>query len=102
MNVTERFLKYISVDTVSDPYSQSFPSTDSQLVFGASLAQEMKELGLTEISHDQYGYVFGTIPSTIPGYTGKIPGFLAHMDTSCAASGADIHPRIIKTEGILC
>lgn len=96
MNVKERFLQYISVDTTSDPYSESFPSTRSQLEFAASLKKEMKDLGLTDISCDEYGYVFGTIPSTISVYQGAVLGFIAHMDTSSAASGANICPRIIE------
>ena len=96
MNVKERFLKYISVDTTSDPSSETFPSTKSQLAIAADLEAEMKEMGLAEVSLDQYGYVFGTIPSTIPDYQGKILGFIAHMDTSSAASGANISPRLIE------
>lgn len=96
MNVKERFLQYISMDTTSNPYSESFPSTRSQLEFAASLKKEMKDLGLTDISCDEYGYVFGTIPSTISDYQGAVLGFIAHMDTSSAASGANICPRIIE------
>lgn len=96
MQVKERFLKYISMDTTSDPSSETFPSTKSQLAFAAELEKEMKELGLTEVSLDAYGYVFGTIPSTIPNYQGKILGFISHMDTSCAASGTNIAPRILE------
>lgn len=96
MNVTERFLKYISVDTTSDPYSATFPSTKSQLGFAASLVEEMKELGVQDISCDEYGYVFGTIPATIENYSGPVLGFIAHMDTSSQASGANIRPRIIE------
>ncbi len=95
MNVTQRFLKYISMDTTSDPSSESFPSTESQLSFAKILYQEMADLGLQDLSMDRYGYVFGTIPSSIENYKGKIVGFLAHMDTSCAASGKDIRPRVI-------
>ncbi len=96
MTVTERFLKYIAVDTTSDPSSDTFPSTKSQLDFAAMLEEEMKAMGLTDVTLDSYGYVFGTIPSTIENYQGKIPGFIAHMDTSCAESGKNIHPQIIK------
>lgn len=96
MQVTERLLKYISVDTTSDPHSDTFPSTKSQLDFAASLAKEMKTMGLKDVSMDSYGYVFGTIPSTIENYQGKILGFIAHMDTSSQASGKNIHPKIIE------
>ena len=96
MTVEERFLKYIAVDTTSDPSSDTFPSTKSQLYFAAALREEMESLGLENVSIDQYGYVFGTIPSTIKDYSGKILGFISHMDTSCAESGKNIRPRIIK------
>lgn len=96
MTVTERFLKYIAVDTTSDPSSDTFPSTKSQLDFAAMLEEEMKAMGLADVTLDSYGYVFGTIPSTIENYQGKILGFIAHMDTSCAESGKNIHPQIIK------
>lgn len=96
MNVKERFLKYIAVDTTSDPYSDSFPSTKSQLAFAASVSEELKEIGLSDVTCDEYGYVFGTIPSTIENYSGKTLGFIAHMDTSSQASGANIKPRIIE------
>ena len=96
MQVTERLLKYISADTTSDPHSDTFPSTHSQLDFAASLAKEMKDMGLKDVSLDSYGYVFGTIPSTIENYQGKILGFIAHMDTSSQASGKNIHPKIIE------
>ena len=96
MTVTERFLKYIAVDTTSDPSSDTFPSTRSQEAFAKALAEEMKETGLENVTVYSYGYVFGTIPSTIEDYQGKILGFIAHMDTSCAESGKNIRPRIIK------
>lgn len=96
MTVLERFLNYVVVETTSDPYSESFPSTKRQLDFGRTLMEEMKELGLEDVAQDEYGYVFGTIPSTIPDYKGKVLGLIAHMDTAYAASGKNVKPRIIK------
>lgn len=96
MKVQERFLKYISVDTTSDPSSDTFPSTGSQLDFAALLVEEMKEMGLQDVSCDENGYVFGTLPATITDYHGSVLGFIAHMDTAPASSGANIHPRIIE------
>lgn len=96
MTVLERFLNYVVVETTSDPYAESFPSTKSQLDFGHTLMEEMKELGLTDVTQDEYGYVFGTIPSTVPDYKGKILGLIAHMDTAPAASGKNIKPSVIK------
>lgn len=96
MTVLERFFKYVVIETTSDPCSESFPSTKSQLNFGLSLMEEMKELGLIDVTQDEYGYVFGTIPSTIPNYKGKILGLISHMDTAFAASGANVKPQILK------
>ena len=78
MKVQERFLRYISVDTTSDPSSTTFPSTKSQLNFADSLVREMKEMGLKDVSCDENGYVFGTIPATIENYQGPVLGFIAH------------------------
>lgn len=89
-------MNYVVIETTSDPYAESFPSTKSQLDFGHTLMEEMKELGLTDVTQDEYGYVFGTIPSTVPDYKGKILGLIAHMDTAPAASGKNIKPRVIK------
>ena len=96
MTVLERFLNYVVIETTSDPYAEGFPSTKSQLDFGHTLMEEMKELGLTDVTQDEYGYVFGTIPSTVPDYKGKVLGLIAHMDTAPAASGKNIKPRVIK------
>ena len=84
------------MDTTSDPYSETFPSTKSQLEFAASLEQELKDLGLADVSRDAYGYVFATVPSTIENYQGAVLGFIAHMDTSSAASGSHILPRTVE------
>lgn len=96
MNVTERFLKYVGVDTTSDPESGTVPSTQGQLVLAKMLVEEMKEMGLKDVACDEYGYVFGTIPATAAKPQGPVLGFIAHMDTSDAASGADIRPRVIR------
>lgn len=96
MHVTERFLKYISIDTTSDDTCDHCPSTPAQMEFARMLAEEMEAIGLVDVSLDENGYIFGTIPSTIENYQGITLGFIAHMDTSDAASGADIKPQIIR------
>ena len=103
MQVKERFLKYISMDTTSDPSSETFPSTKSQLAFAAELEKEMKELGLTEVSLDAYGYVFGTIPSTIPNYQGKILDSFPIWTPPVLPREQTLHPGFwnIMTERIL-
>lgn len=95
MHVKDRFLKYVSIDTTSDPESQTTPSTEKQLTLARMLTDEMTEMGLTDVSCDKNGYVFGTVPASVPDYHGAVIGFIAHMDTSDAASGANIRPRIV-------
>ncbi|MDR1756159.1 MAG: peptidase T [Culturomica sp.] len=96
MGLKERFLNYVGFDTQSNPQSETYPSSDKQLVLLKHLAEEMKELGLTEVEMDRYGYVMGTLPATA-GLEGKpVIGFIAHVDTSPDMSGAGIKPQIIE------
>ena len=99
MNVIDRFLKYVSFDTMSDEESQSVPSTPNQKLLAAYLAEELSALGLERVRMDETGYVYGFLPAT-PGCE-KLPaiGFISHMDTSPAVSGADIKPRRVLYEG---
>ncbi len=99
MNPTDRFLKYISFDTQSSETAGTTPSTPGQLVLARELANELEALGLDEVSLDGNGYLMATLPAT-PGCE-EVPviGFIAHLDTSPDASGADIRPRIVKYEG---
>ena len=94
--VTERFLKYVSFDTMSDEFSETCPSTDKQKLLGAALVEEMKELGIQDARMDEHGYVYGTVPGDP-----RLPtiGLIAHMDTSPDASGADIQARIVEYTG---
>ena len=96
MNVTERFLKYVSFDTQSDEMSETCPSTDKQKLLGAALVEEMQEMGISDAHMDEHGYVYGTVPGDP-----KLPtiGLIAHMDTSPDASGADIRAKIVSYEG---
>ena len=90
----DKFLRYISVDTQSDPESESQPSTQKQFNLLNMLLNELKAMGI-EATLDEYGYVMASIPSN----AGKnIPpiGFISHVDTSPDASGADIKPQIIR------
>ncbi|MCQ2555247.1 MAG: peptidase T [Clostridia bacterium] len=99
MNTTERFLKYVSFETTSDDYSETCPSSEKEWDLARYLEKEMKEVGLTDVRLDEYGYVYGYLNAT-PGYEkADSIGLLAHMDTSNAVSGKDIKPRILKYEG---
>ncbi len=96
MDLKDRFLKYVSFDTQSDESSEKFPSTDKQLALLKHLVEEMKGLGMTEVSIDKYGYAMGTIPAT-PGYENvPVIGFIAHVDTAPDMSGANVKPQIIE------
>ena len=99
MNVTERFLKYVSYDTQSDENSTTTPTTEKQKVLGAALAAELAEIGLLGAKMDEHGYVYGWLPAT-PGCEG-IPclGLIAHMDTAPSAPGADVKPRLVEYQG---
>ena len=95
-SVTERFLKYVSFDTMSDEFSETCPSSAKQKLLGAALVEEMKEMGISDAFMDDNGYVYGTVPGdpSLPTF-----GLIAHMDTSPDASGADIKARIVEYNG---
>lgn len=111
----ERFLNYVSYDTESDETSESCPSTAKQLILAEQLRQELIEMGAADVRVSEFGYVFARIPSTMDealanagggaqmadsadGAAGRTPvlGFIAHMDTSPALSGANVKPRIVQ------
>ena len=94
--VTERFLKYVSFDTMSDGASETCPSTAKQKLLSEALVEEMKEMGIADAFMDDNGYVYGTVPGdpNLPTI-----GLIAHMDTSPDASGADIKARIVEYNG---
>lgn len=92
----ERFVRYTGIDTQSDPDSQSYPSTEKQLVFTRLLRDELLELGLTDVSIDQYGYLIAKIPSTLGYEDVTSVGFLSHVDTSPDFSGRGVQPQIVE------
>lgn len=95
MRVEERFLKYVVVDTQSDEYSQTSPSTEKQLVLANMLAAELKGLGLENAHVDEYGVVYGKLAANAQGYPAI--GLNAHMDTATDLSGANVKPRTIHS-----
>ena len=99
MTVTERFLKYVSFSTTSDEDSPSCPSTKNQLDLGKYLAQELTDIGLTNVLQDENGYVYGFIPATEGKEDAPTIGFIAHMDTAPAVSGDNIKPQIVHYTG---
>ena len=95
MRVEERLMRYVQIETTSDPESTSVPSTPVQLMFAQVLAEEMTELGIENVRVSEYGYVYGTIPSNTKK---KVPsiGLIAHMDTAPDYSGKNVKPRLIQ------
>ncbi len=91
----DRFLKYAKYDTQSDDNSETFPSTEKQKILAKDLAEELRELGLTDATMDDYGYVMATLPSNTDKDVPVI-GFIAHLDTSPAVSGENVNPIIHK------
>ena len=95
--VTERFLRYAAVDTQSADDMEQMPSTEKQRVLGHMLAEELKELGVSDVREDENGYVYGVIPSNLEeGHQAPALGFISHMDTAPAFSGTNVKPQIIE------
>ena len=95
MALVERFLKYVSFDTQSSEETRITPSTPGQMVFAKYLKSELESLGLEEITLDEHGYLFATLPASTDKEIPTI-GFIAHMDTSPDMSGKDVTPRIVE------
>ena len=96
MELKERFLKYVAINTRSDENSDTFPSTAVQWDLLNALVEEMKLLGLQDVTIDKYGYAMGTIPATPGKENAPVIGFLAHVDTAPDMSGENVRPRIIE------
>ena len=93
--VTERFLKYVTIDTQSDPSSETIPSTPKQKDLGRLLVTELQAIGITDAHMDEYGYVYATIPSNVNKQVPVIC-FCSHMDTAPDCSGTGVKPLIHK------
>jgi tripeptide aminopeptidase len=93
--VTERFLRYVIIDTQSDPASPTCPSTEKQKNLGRLLASELQAMGVDDAHLDAFGYVYATIPATSDK---KVPVicFCSHMDTSPDCTGTDVKPQIVR------
>jgi tripeptide aminopeptidase len=94
--VTERFLRYVTIDTQSDPASPTCPSTEKQKDLGRLLVSELQAMGLTDAHLDQHGYVYATIPATSEKQV-PVVCFCSHMDTSPDCSGANVRPQLVKS-----
>lgn len=93
--IVNRFLKYVSFDTQSNEASSSTPSTEKQFRLAEYLVEELRAIGLEEVEMDAQGYVYATLPSNVDHAVPTV-GFIAHIDTSPDASGANVRPRIVQ------
>jgi tripeptide aminopeptidase len=93
--IIERFTKYVQVNTQSDPNSDTCPSTPGQLELGKMLVEELKAIGMEEVTMDENGYIMATLPANTEKDVPTI-GFLAHMDTAPEFTGANVHPQIVE------
>ncbi len=93
----ERFLRYVQVDTQSDEDSTSSPSTEKQKNLARMLADELRELGCSDVELTEWGYVYATVPGTMPaGRTAPTIGLIAHVDTYFATSGEGVKPQVLE------
>ena len=97
-NIGERFIRYIGIDTKSDPESVSVPTSESQLELGKLLESELEDMGLTDVKMDENGYVYASLKSNIDKEVPTI-GFIAHMDTSPDLDGKCTNPQRFVYKG---
>ena len=95
MTVTERFLDFVKYDTQSDELTNMTPSSPGQMEFAKYLKAVLLGMGLEDVSLDDNGYLFATLPANIDADV-PVVGFIAHMDTSPDMSGRHVNPRIVK------
>jgi len=95
-NVSQRFFRYVVIDTQSDPASETYPSTAKQKNLGRSLVNELLEMGVTDAHMDEFGYVYATIPANTAKPNVPVICFCSHMDTSPDCSGENVKPIIHK------
>src|SRR5690606_13012578 len=93
--IIDRFISYITIDTQSDPKSDTVPSTKKQWDIAHKLVQDLKQIGMQDVTMDKNAYIMATLPSNLDY---KVPtiGFISHFDTSPDFSGKDIRPQIVK------
>ena len=94
--LVERFLKYVKFDTQSDEFTNLTPSTPGQMDFARVLRDELEAMGLSDISLDDNGYLFATLPANTDKAVPTL-GFIAHMDTAPDMSGHNVNPRIVES-----
>lgn len=94
--IIERFTTYVKVDTQSNEESETCPTTPGQLILGNMLVEELKTIGMEEVTIDENGYVMATLPANTDKQVPTI-GFLAHLDTATELTGKDVKPQIVES-----
>jgi tripeptide aminopeptidase len=94
-HIIDRFISYVTIDTESDPNSETTPSTKKQWDLANKLVEELKAIGMQDVTIDKYSYVMATLPSNVKE---KVPtiGFVSHFDTTPDFTGANVNPQIVK------
>ena len=94
-DIVNRFISYVKIDTESDPKSDSTPSTEKQWDLAKKLVDELKAIGMEDVTIDDNAYVMATLPSNVEHEVPTI-GFIAHFDTSPDFTGANVNPQIVE------
>lgn len=94
-HIINRFISYVTIDTESDPNSDTTPSTTKQWDLAKALAKELKDIGMDDVTIDDNAYIMATLPSNVSHEVPTI-GFISHFDTSPDFSGANVKPQIIE------
>ncbi len=94
-HIIDRFISYVTIDTESDPNSKTTPSTEKQWNLANKLVEELKTIGLTDVTIDDKAYIMATLPSNVDHEVPTI-GFVSHFDTSPDFSGANVKPQIVE------
>ncbi|OYX85961.1 MAG: peptidase T, partial [Flavobacteriales bacterium 32-34-25] len=94
-HIIDRFISYVTIDTESNPNSETTPSTEKQWVLANKLVEELKAIGMQNVTIDDKAYIMATLPSNVEHEVPTI-GFISHFDTSPDFSGANVKPQIIN------
>jgi tripeptide aminopeptidase len=99
-NIIDRFISYVIIDTESDPNSTTTPSTEKQWNLANKLVEELKSIGLEEVTIDKNAYIMATLPSNVSHDVPTI-GFVSHFDTTHDFTGATVNPQNVKILAVL-
>ena len=94
-DIINRFISYVTIDTESDPNSTTTPSTEKQWNLANKLVEELKAIGMEDVTIDKHSYVMATLPSNVEHEVPTI-GFVAHFDTTPDFTGANVQPQVIE------